>query len=281
MAGAAARAARSAGRRRHRASRWSGSPQQPYEVTSEIDRDLHVLAIALKSTTLTMFAARRLVHDGRMMSGAAVISHPAQTLRAIFHGAYDELHFHVPNALIGQYVDADQTDVGNDDLPLYGAPARSDSILNLLAHAFIRAEELDEPFGHGYAEDIALAIIARGLGRSPYAGSLAGWHGGGCLQRWRLKRVLEYIEAYLGSSTGLSDIAAVAALPPMHFAAQFRVATGMRSHEYLPHRRTEHARTLLTTFGLPLVEIALDAGFKSQSHFTTVFRHITGETPGR
>ncbi len=65
----------------------------------------------------------------------------------------------------------------------------------------------------------------------------------------------------------------------MHFAAQFRAATGMRPHEYLLRKRTERAQTLLSASLLPLVEIALEVGFKSQSHFTTVFTRFVGKPP--
>ena len=30
---------------------------------------------------------------------------------------------------------------------------------------------------------------------------------------------------------------------------------------------------------MPLVEIALEVGFKTQAHFTTVFARLVGETP--
>src|ERR1700722_3562955 len=262
------------------ASRWSGLPQQPQDVTSEVDGDYHVVAIALKTATLTMFSARRLVHDGRMMSGAVTINHPAQTLRAIFHSAYDELHLHVPNALVAEYIETGPKQPGNDNYVLSNAPARSDPGVDQLAPAFVWGEDLSGPFGHNYSEGIALAIIARVLGRCLDRDSMAGGQGASSLPKWRLKRALEYIEAHLGDCIGLSEMAAATGLSRMHFAAQFRAATGMRPHEYLLRRRTEHAQTLLSTSGLPLVEIAFEVGFKSQSHFTAVFTRFAGETPG-
>ncbi len=65
----------------------------------------------------------------------------------------------------------------------------------------------------------------------------------------------------------------------MHFAAQFRVATGLRPHEYLLQRRIERAQELLLNSRMPLVEIAFEVGFKTQAHFTTVFARVVGETP--
>jgi AraC-like DNA-binding protein len=65
----------------------------------------------------------------------------------------------------------------------------------------------------------------------------------------------------------------------MHFAAQFRAATGLRPHEYLIRRRIERAQELLLTSRLSLVDIAMDVGFRTQAHFTTVFGRFVGETP--
>jgi transcriptional regulator GlxA family with amidase domain len=99
------------------------------------------------------------------------------------------------------------------------------------------------------------------------------------LSKWRLKRAKEYMEANIAEPISLADIAAASGLSRMHFAAQFRAATGVRPHEYLLQRRIEHARELLLTSRLPLVEIAFEVGFKTQAHFTTVFARFVGETP--
>jgi AraC-like DNA-binding protein len=99
------------------------------------------------------------------------------------------------------------------------------------------------------------------------------------LSKWRLKRATEFMAANLAEPITLADIAAATGLSRMHFAAQFRVATGLRPHEYLLKRRIERAQELLLSGRQPLVEIAFDVGFKTQAHFTTVFARFAGETP--
>jgi transcriptional regulator GlxA family with amidase domain len=103
----------------------------------------------------------------------------------------------------------------------------------------------------------------------------------GPLQKWRLKRVVEYVDAHVGERIMLSDLAAAAGLTRMHFAAQFRVAMGMRPHHYVLRRRIDHACALLRDPDLPLVEVALAVGFQTQAHFTTVFKRYVGATPHR
>lgn len=99
------------------------------------------------------------------------------------------------------------------------------------------------------------------------------------LPKWRFKRVVAYVEENLGTNVTLADMANAAGLSRMHFAAQFRVLTGLRPHEYLLRQRIERAQHLLVTTRDPLVEIALAVGFQTQAHFTTVFRRFVGDTP--
>jgi AraC-like DNA-binding protein len=67
----------------------------------------------------------------------------------------------------------------------------------------------------------------------------------------------------------------------MHFAKQFKAAMGLRPHEYVLGKRIELAKSLMLNPDVPLVDVAMSSGFQSQSHFTTVFRRLVGETPHR
>lgn len=99
------------------------------------------------------------------------------------------------------------------------------------------------------------------------------------LAAWRLAKVRNYIEAEISSRLRLVDMARVAGLSRMHFAAQFREAKGRRPHDYVLMRRIERAKRLITEQELAMVEIALYVGFQSQAHFCTIFKALTGTTP--
>ncbi|MFH0301598.1 AraC family transcriptional regulator [Bradyrhizobium sp. 31Argb] len=103
----------------------------------------------------------------------------------------------------------------------------------------------------------------------------------GGLQKWRLKRVGEYVDSHLSKKITLSDLAVVAGLSRMHFASQFRIATGLRPHEYLLRQRIRRADELLRHTTMTIVEVALSVGFQTQAHFTTVFKRIAGSTPAQ
>jgi AraC-like DNA-binding protein len=99
------------------------------------------------------------------------------------------------------------------------------------------------------------------------------------LQKWRLKRVAEYVDAHLSEKVTLRNLAAVAGLSRMRFASQFRAATGLRPHEYLLRQRIRRADELLRHSTMAIVEVALTVGFLTQAHFTTVFKRFVGYTP--
>ncbi len=130
-----------------------------------------------------------------------------------------------------------------------------------------------------YADSICLAIVARLLGRHAGCDLETARLKKNSLQKWRLRRVFDYIEAHLAGQISLQDLANCSGLTRMHFAAQFRAAVGIRPHEYLLRRRIERAQVLLAEPQTSLVDVALGVGFQTQSHFTTVFNRFVGDTP--
>lgn len=71
------------------------------------------------------------------------------------------------------------------------------------------------------------------------------------LDERRLGRVFDYIEAHLAKPMTISDLAAVAACNPFHFARAFKVTVGFPPHAYLAIRRLEAARRLALRSAFP------------------------------
>lgn len=133
-----------------------------------------------------------------------------------------------------------------------------------------------------YGDAIRLAVAARWLRlRAQPAPEPQDDPSKGALQKWRLKRVMAYIDDHLCDTISLADLALTAGLSRMYFAARFRTATGLRPHEYILRRRIDRAKDMLTQSNESLVEIAFNVGFQTQAHFTTVFKRFAGVTPGR
>lgn len=166
----------------------------------------------------------------------------------------------------------------------YAADAQStyseDPIVRSLSDVLETMEAAQDRHSRACADALRLAIVSRNLSQRASCGSEDGSHRKTkSLQKWRLKRVVEYVDANLAEKITLQDLAAVAGLSRMHFAAQFRAATGLRPHQYILKRRVERSERLLKQTKESLVEIALTVGFQTQAHFTTVFKRFTGDTP--
>jgi AraC family transcriptional regulator len=95
----------------------------------------------------------------------------------------------------------------------------------------------------------------------------------------RLRRVTEYIQEHLDQHLTLAQLAAVAYMSPFHFARLFKGSTGVAPHRFVVRKRIAHATTLLAAPGLSIARISRVVGFRTPSHFSTVFRRFTGSTP--
>lgn len=101
----------------------------------------------------------------------------------------------------------------------------------------------------------------------------------GGLAPWRLRRVIDYIQAHLGNHLSLNELASISELSPYHFGRLFKQSTGFSPHHYVTLARIEWAKRRLQERKLSLAEISMTLGFSGQSHFTTVFHKVTGDTP--
>ncbi|MFX9336526.1 AraC family transcriptional regulator, partial [Acinetobacter baumannii] len=72
------------------------------------------------------------------------------------------------------------------------------------------------------------------------------------LDRRRLFRVLDYIEANLEGNLTLDRMASIAFLSRFHFARGFKQAVGQPPHRYVAARRLERAKALLIQGDRPL-----------------------------
>jgi AraC family transcriptional regulator len=79
----------------------------------------------------------------------------------------------------------------------------------------------------------------------------------------------------------LAEIARRIGRHPSHVAREFHRHEGVTIGEYVRRCRLELAARALRRGGQSIGEVALDAGFCDQSHFTNAFRRVFGLTPGK
>jgi AraC family transcriptional regulator len=100
------------------------------------------------------------------------------------------------------------------------------------------------------------------------------------IPQW-LRRADEMVhELYLGPLT-VAGVAAEVGVHGSTLSRAYRRTFGVTLARRIRDLRLEHAARRLTATSAPLTEIALDAGFYDQSHFTNAFRRHMGATPAR
>ncbi|RJG14163.1 AraC family transcriptional regulator [Pseudomonas cavernicola] len=96
-----------------------------------------------------------------------------------------------------------------------------------------------------------------------------------------VERLDAYIGEHLARRISVAELAQVVCLSPSHFHAQFKDSVGLTPHQYLLKTRLDRAARLLRESALPLIRIAEECGFSSQSALTTAMRRYLGLTPKR
>jgi AraC-like DNA-binding protein len=96
-----------------------------------------------------------------------------------------------------------------------------------------------------------------------------------------IERIDNYIAKHLFRRICVAELAHIACLSPSHFHALFKDSVGLTPHQYLLKARLDRASRLLRESSMPLIRIAEECGFSSQSALTTAMRRYLGLTPKR
>jgi AraC family transcriptional regulator len=252
-------------------SRWVDPRSSLRHEKTVSSSDRHVIGVALKTTRLKLTRGAHTVFDGIMPAGTVQVTGPSQPLTAEFRAPCDFIHFHVSNDYLRELQHAARPDPSQPFRDLNDLVVR-DPLAELLGRTLVESGNSGDFL---YAESVGQTLVMH-IARLESARPTVN-----ALPKWRLKRVQEYVDAHLEQSISLADLAKVVGLSRMHFAAQFRAATGYRPHDYLLYQRIETAKAILSSTEMPLAEVALTVGFHAQAHFSTVFKRLTGETPAR
>ena len=142
----------------------------------------------------------------------------------------------------------------------------------------MQAEDHDAyPGGRLFADSLASALAVRlvALQAPPKTAPPR------TLPAWRLRHVIEYVDAHLDRDLTLAELAAVAGFSPSHFKALFKQATGTPVHRFVLERRVERARLRLLEGRHSIMEVALEAGFAHPSHMARWMRRLLGLSPSQ
>jgi AraC family transcriptional regulator len=94
-------------------------------------------------------------------------------------------------------------------------------------------------------------------------------------------RVKELLHEGFHEPLRMGDLAREAGVHPVHLARVFRKFENRTPGEYQQRLQVRAACELLQDAEWPLAVIAAECGFADQSHFTRLFRRMTGTTPAQ
>jgi len=94
-----------------------------------------------------------------------------------------------------------------------------------------------------------------------------------------LRRAVDFIDHNFREPLTLEQVAREAGMSKYHFCRMFKKFTGLTFGEFLHRCRVAHASDLLRDPRRSVTDIYLEVGFKDMSHFSRVFRRVTGQLP--
>lgn len=244
------------------------------EHTQTMPRDAYTIGILLDDAHICLDVDAQRVVDAQLEAGTCYISRPGETLHIACAQGYKALHLCIPSHLLWYSADTEHACAALEGRSL--GPTKDVLLLQL---ARTLTEMVDNGQDGPFVEQIIGMLLERVRCLRTENSNVTRICRKTTLPNWRLQRVDSYVKSHLSDTITLSDMANAAGLSPMHFAAQFRAATGYRPHDYLLLRRLDRAKELMEDASRSMLDIALDVGFHTQAHFTTVFKRLTGKTP--
>ncbi|HEU4769634.1 MAG TPA: AraC family transcriptional regulator [Pyrinomonadaceae bacterium] len=95
-----------------------------------------------------------------------------------------------------------------------------------------------------------------------------------------LSKVEDLLKSSFQENLTITEVAAQVSVNPAHLSRVFRQFHNQAIGDYLHDLRVQFACRQLADPNVTLSAIASASGFADQSHFTRVFKHCTGMTPG-
>ncbi|MFL5576237.1 MAG: helix-turn-helix domain-containing protein [Gemmatimonadaceae bacterium] len=138
-----------------------------------------------------------------------------------------------------------------------------------LSHRLYRELRHGDAASELVVEGVALEIVGELVRAGPRTEERPRW----------LERARERVHAEPSRPLSVQSVAAEVGVSPVRLSRAFRRAFGESLGSYHRRLRVREACGRLRDDALSLAEIALAAGFTDQSHFTRVFRRLTGTTP--
>ena len=253
----------------------------PFEMSADETSDAHFITYSLKQADVRFSIGHRAVTNGIVKTGRVLLQGPTSARRqSIYHESFDFFRVYFSQDILDECFEAIFGKRPASTLALFDAHFVEDRILDSLTQVLAGVDRNGGFLGPCFVDSVGLALTSHLLRlysfRTPRIKPRVS-----PLPIWKLRRVRDFIEENLFHPIYLSELSELAGLSRMHFAAQFRAATGQTPHAYLLQRKIKRAQTLLSDQTLSVADVASIVGFKNKAHFASAFKKIVGEPPSR
>jgi AraC family transcriptional regulator len=212
---------------------------------------------------------------------AVLITGPGEPSRTVFTNTFDCVRVHLSQSFLAECFTEIYGYSPSGPIELFDPQFMADPVVFQLASLLAQVDDDGGPAGSTFVDGVSIALASRLFTLNSMRRGALRSNRSAPLPKWRLKRVVDYIEANVTRPIYLAELGNVAGLTRMHFAAQFRAATGWSPCKYILRRRVAYSQQLLLDPQVSIANVAAIAGFSSQAHFTAVFKKIVGKAPAR
>jgi AraC-like DNA-binding protein len=201
--------------------------------------------------------------------------HHVHTLSMTTAGGFLAFDLMIPERQVAHVCEAEGMRLASSfqTVPIFSDTLMEASLLRLSLRAAGRqiSEEIGDEIA---ARQILMRLCVLAGGRAP-----EWWRDSSVFPPGVFRQLVASIDAHLSIPMSLKCLGKAVGLSPGHFARKFHHSTGESLGRFVNRRRIDASFAMLRGGDQPLLQIALDLGFSSQSHFTRVFSCLTGMTP--
>ncbi|GAB3788895.1 helix-turn-helix domain-containing protein [Dyella agri] len=188
------------------------------------------------------------------------------------------LYFYMPRRAIGE-VSEDLGGSSVGDIALQPGECIEDSIIMSIGQALLPILRNPSTFHQPLVDHLLqglCAYLASNFGGPSTASSMVK----GTLAPWQQRLVTQMMRERLFEGISVAELAEACGLSAGALVRGFKKSTGVPPHQWLLSRRVDLALELMADPDASLADVAFDAGFSDQSHFSRVFTQKMGVTPG-